>query len=162
MFKVKVKTPRAADIAAKVKKTVDEAFAYEVHRKVVNDEIKQLIASGTSPVDSREGRRFKGYKNPESYPGKRKEKRPVSLWLTGEMLNWYQAWKVNGLRLRIGIHTNAPEDVKIRAVANNEGVPEKNISARRFIPMRGETYRISIIRKLKELYAKKIKSILSK
>ena len=162
MFKVKVKTPRTADIVNKIRGAVDDAFAYEVHREVVEKEIKPLIAAGVSPVDSRDGRRFKGYKDPNKYPGNRKEKRPVSLWLTGEMLSWYQAWKVSGLRLRIGIHTAAPEDVKTRAEANNVGVPKKNIVARRFIPLRGEIFRVSIMRKLKELYSKRIKAILTK
>lgn len=46
-------------------------------------EIKRTVAKGISPIS---GKRFPAYKNPARYPGDRKPKRPVNLYLTGQML----------------------------------------------------------------------------
>ena len=164
MFKIKIKKKLSADLKSKFKKLVDEKFAQDVNDEVVG-EIKKLIAAGVSPVETNAGRRFKGYKDPDSYPNKKKQKRPVNLNLSGEMLSYYVARAINGLTLRIGI-LNAPEDVKVRAQANNEGTGTKDgesgIAARRFIPLKDETFKISVLRKLKNLYAKRIRDLLSK
>jgi len=167
MFKIKVKSNFRSTLTNKIKQTVDDNFIQEMQREVVEGEIKKLIAAGVSPVISVEGdRRFKGYKDPESYPAKKKAKRPVNLWLSGVMLAWYKAVRVNGLRLTLGIATNAPSDVKTRAEANNIGTVNKKgevaIAARRFIPLVGETFRVSVVRKIKLLYAQRIKSLVSK
>lgn len=52
---------------------------------------KTMIARGSSPIrgGSVTGR-FPAYKNPESYPGKRKPKTPVNLTLTGKFLNAFR------------------------------------------------------------------------
>jgi hypothetical protein len=166
MFKVKVSSKFRAVLANKLKGTVDSKFIQDMQTEVVDGEIKRLIAAGVSPVDSYEGgRRFRGYKDPKKYPGKQKAKRPVSLYLSGVMLSFYRAVKVSGTRITLGIPTNAPEDVKVRAVANNVGTVSESgkeaIPARRFIPLKGETFRISVLRKIKNLYARRIKDLLS-
>jgi len=165
MIKVKVRPPRAVDLVNKVRKTVDDSFAEQVQTEVVKNTILPLIASGTSPVDGTTGRRFRGYKDPKKYPGKRKERRPVSLYLSGEMLSLYVAEKISGVRLRLGISARASREVKLRAEANNVGTiredGKEGIPARRFVPLIGETFRISVMRKIKSLYAKRIKSLLS-
>lgn len=166
MFKVKVSSKFRATLASKLKNTVDAKFIEDMQSEVVDGEIKRMIAAGVSPVDSYEGsRRFRGYKNPLKYPGDKKAKRPVSLWLSGVMLSFYKATRVSGLRLTLGIPTNAPEEVKVRAVANNVGTTSESgkeaIPPRRFIPLKGETYRISVLRKIKNLYARRIKTLLS-
>lgn len=165
MIKLKVKPPRAVDFVNKLRKTVDEEFVQQVQEEVVDGAIKPLIAAGTSPVESAKGRRFRGYKNPQKYPAKLKEKRPVSLYLSGEMLRSYVAERVSSVRLRLGISSRASTDVKIRAEANNVGTVSESgaeaIPARRFIPLKGETYRVSVMRKIKNLYARRIKSLLS-
>jgi hypothetical protein len=130
-------------------------------------EIKKLINVGVSPVQSVEGgRRFKKYKDEDKYPAKKKAKRPVNLFLSGEMLREYVAEKVNGIRLTIGISKKASKEVKDRAEANNVGTVNSKgeiaIAPRRFVPLVGETYAVSVIRKLKNLYAQRIKELLSK
>lgn len=145
---------------------VDEKFVKAIQSEVIDEGIKPMIASGQSPVESYEGnRRFAGYKDPKAYPGDRKSKRPVSLFLTGEMLSWYKSWAVSGRRISLGIPTNAPHNVKVKAEANNVGTVDSYgqiaIAARRFIPIKGETYRVTIMRKLKNLYARRIKELLS-
>lgn len=166
MFKVKIKSNIRAQAINKLKQTVDARFEQDMNEQVVG-EIKRLINGGVSPVQSVEGgRRFVGYKNPDSYPAQKKAKRPVNLFLSGIMLQWYKAVKVSGVRISLGIPTNAPSDVKIRAEANNVGTVnsegEVAIAARRFVPLRGETFAISVLRKMKSLYAQRIKTLLSK
>ncbi len=166
MLKFKVRSKFRVDAVSKIKKLVDEKFIEDMQREVIDGTIKPLIAAGVSPVESTDGgRRFAGYKDPDKYPAKRKAKRPVSLWLTGVMLSFYKAVKISGSRLQLGIPTNAPNDVKVRAVANNGGTVNSEgqvaVAARRFIPLRGENYRISVVRKIKDLYARRIKALLS-
>lgn len=167
MLKFKVKSSFRVDAVAKIKKLVTEEFVQDIQTEVIDRTIKPLIAAGVSPVESVEGgRRFIGYKTPDKYPAKKKAKRPVSLWLTGVMLSFYKAVKISGSRLQLGIPTNAPNDVKVRAVANNAGTVNSAgqvaIAARRFIPLRGESFRVSVVRKIKDLYARRIRDLLSK
>jgi hypothetical protein len=166
MFKVKIKSNISAEVKARLKKTVDDKFISDMNSQVVG-EIKRLINAGVSPVQSVEGgRRFKKYKDEKKYPAKQKAKRPVNLFLTGEMLREYVAEKVNGVRLTLGISKNASKEVKDRAEGNNIGTVndkgEVAIAARRFVPLKGETYAVSVIRKLKNLYAQRIKELLLK
>jgi len=161
MFKLKVKIPRTVDIKTLLANNlVDDELVNAVQNDVIEQTIKPLIASGTSPVDSYEGsRRFRKYKDPKSYPDKLKSKTPVNLYLSGVMLSYYKAYAIGKNILRLGIPSYAPEDVKVRAEANNVGT--ESIAARRFIPLQGETFKISVLRRLKDIYARKIASILS-
>lgn len=166
MFKVKVKSNIRAQAINKLKQTVDAKFEQDMNTEVVG-EIKRLINGGVSPVQSVEGgRRFVGYKSPEKYPGKKKAKRPVNLFLSGAMLSWYKAVRVNGVRISLGIPTNAPQEIKVRAEANNVGTTTEDgrpaIPPRRFVPLQGETFAVSVLRKMKSLYAQRIKALLSK
>lgn len=167
MFKIKIKSNLRAEILSRLKKTVDDKFIQDMQREVVDGEIGRMLRAGVSPVQSVDGgRRFKGYKNPDSYPNKKKAKRPVNLELTGVMLLWYLVRRISGVRMSFGIPKDAPKDVKDRAEANNIGTVneagEVAIAARRFIPLNGETYNVSVIRKIKNLYAKRIKDLISK
>ena len=165
MFKVKVKSKLKAQIEKKMKGFVTERFASKVQEEIINQTIKPMIDAGVSPVQSFENtKRFKGYKEPEKYPNKRKQKRPVNLKLSGKMLERYRARKLNGTTVEMGILSSAPEDIKIRAEANNLGTVNERgevaIAARRFIPIKGETFAVSVMRRLKDLYAKRLKEIL--
>lgn len=166
MFKVKIKSNIRAEVINRLKKTVDDKFIADADLQVVG-EIKRMINAGVSPVASTEGdRRFKKYKDQDKYPGKKKAKRPVNLFLSGIMLSWYRVVKISGVRLSFGIPKGAPKDVKDRAEANNVGTVNSEgqvaIAARRFIPLAGETFNVSVLRKLKNLYALRIKALISK
>lgn len=167
MFKVKVRSNIRADVVNRLRRTVDSQFVQQVQQEVIEEAIKPMIAAGVSPVQSVDGgRRFKGYKNPDKYPADKKAKRPVSLKLSGEMLAWYKAIFVSGVRITLGIAPSAPKEVKERAEANNVGTTNKEgqiaIAARRFVPLKGETYAVSVVRKIKNLYSQRIKSLLLK
>ena len=161
MLNFKVKVPRTIDVKTLLKNNlVDDSLVNAVQKEVIDQTIKPLIASGTSPVDSYEGsRRFRKYKDPKSYPAKKKSKTPVNLNLTGVMLSFYKAYAIGKNILRLGIPSYAPQDVKDRAEGNNVGT--ENIPARRFIPLKGEVFKISVLRRLKDIYAKRIARILS-
>lgn len=160
MFSVKVRTNIRADVVNKLRNTVDERFVADMNKEVVG-EIKKLIASGVSPVQGFDNKkRFDQYKDKDTYPAKLKPNRPVNLNLTGVMLSWYRAVKVSGIRISIGIPAAAPQDVKDRAEGNNVGA--NGIPARRFVPLKGENYAVSVLRKLKSLYAQRIKTLISK
>lgn len=166
MFKVKIKIPQTADIIAQLRiGLVDETFVKQLQDEVIEQTIKPLIASGVSPVEGYEKRRFTKYKDPKKYPAKKKSRSPVSLYLTGVMLSWYKAYKISGNIVRLGIPSSAPQDVKDRALGNNLGTVTKEgtegVPARRFIPQEGETYRISVLRRLKKVYAERIARLIS-
>lgn len=166
MFQVKLRVPRAADIISQIQKgLVDENFAKAMQTEVIDQTIKPLIASGTSPVDGYEARRFKKYKDPKKYPNKKKSRTPTNLYLSGVMLSWYRAYKLTANILRMGIPSEAPQDVKDRALGNNVGTVKDDgteaVPARRFIPQVGETFRISVLRKIKKVYADRLAALLS-
>jgi hypothetical protein len=164
MFKVKIKSNISAEVISRLRKTVDEKFIADVNNEVVT-EVKRLVSAGVSPVQTAEARRFIGYKNPKKYPAKKKAKRPVNLFLTGEMLREYVAEKVSGVRFSMGISKRASKDVKDRAEGNNIGTVDESgkvlVPARRFVPVYGEMYVVSVMRKLKNVYARRIKELLS-
>lgn len=161
-FSIKIKTPNTVEVQARLNKFVSNDFANKVQQEVVIGQIKKLIASGRSPVQG--FGRFDKYKDIKSYPGKQKANRPVNLFLTGEMLGFYQAVRISGRKLLIGISPFASGPAKIKATANNLGTEKEGggIKARRFVPVGNETFTISVIRKLKDLYARRLKDILSK
>jgi hypothetical protein len=162
MFKLKVKLPLTADVMRKLKDNlVDDELVNRVRTEVIEQTILPLIASGTSPVDTNTGsRRFTKYKDAKVYPADRKSKTPVNLNLTGVMLSWYRAYAIGKNILRMGIPSYAPQAVKDRAEGNNVGT-EGGVPARRFIPLKGESFKISVMRRLKNIYAAKIARILS-
>lgn len=165
MFKVNVKSNISAEVVNRLRKTVTQEFVENMNKEAVG-EAKRMIRAGVSPVQATAGgRRFAGYKDPEKYPALKKAKRPVNLELSGIMLMWYSVTRISGVRLSFGIPKDAPSDVKDRAEANNVGTyndqGEVAIAARRFIPLKGETFAVSVMRKIKKLYAQRIKELLS-
>lgn len=126
------------------------------------DAAKQMIANGQSPV--RSFGRYDRYKDPKKYPGDRKPARPVNLELTGEMLRFY-GWQEDPKdenAILIGLLDSAPDDVKIRFEAHQLGT--KVLPARRLVPIesRGETWAISIMQAVKELYGRRLSAIIKK
>lgn len=124
--------------------------------------IRDLVATGRSPVAGHG--RFEGYKNPDNYPGKGKNKlkprRPVNLYLTGEMMKEYSAWKVDGATIKLGYDINSSRDLKDKVRANNEGT--EHIPERRFIPINGEKFTVSVMRVVKNIFTQRLKRLFSK
>ena len=126
----------------------------EVAAQVIAD-MKESIAAGVSPV--RGERRFVAYKNPEKYPGERKAKRPVNLYLSGDMLAALKFYPTAGASVSIGI--KGAEGVK--AKAHNDGT--STIPRRHFMPTdKGDEFSVTITRRIRDLYARAISDILSR
>jgi hypothetical protein len=159
-FSIKIKAPNAKNLQEKFKKQmVNSAFVREVNEQVVEGVIKPLIMAGRSPVKG--WGRFEKYKDKDIYPAKQKPNRPVNLTLTGKMLKAYKTKKESNTSIRIGIvGTLVTQFVKDKAKGNNEGL--RGIPARRFIPIGKESFTISVMRKLKDLFARRLNDIVKK
>lgn len=144
------------EIKARLNKFFDDTTVRKVQSEVVDGEIKRQIAAGLSPVRGKV--RFQGYKNPKQYPGNKKPKRPANLFLTGKMLAQYIVQKISGRTLRFGISEGAGQLEKDKSKYNNEGT--KNIAARRHIPLKGEEYNVSVMRKIRDIVAKRFKQLM--
>lgn len=126
----------------------------EVAAQVIAD-MKESIAAGVSPV--RGERRFVAYKNPEKYPGDRKSKRPVNLYLSGDMLAALRFYPTAGPSVSIGIKGQAG----VIARAHNDGT--STIPRRHFMPTdKGDEFSVTITRRIRDLYARAISDILSR
>lgn len=167
-FSVQIKFDSPKAILKLRRNFVDDALVAQVQKEVVDAEIKRAMLRGVSPV--RGFGRFGEYLNPDRYPGKgkkrKKPRRPVNLFLTGEMQSWLQAVKKSGTQITVGIAKVAPKFVKIKAQANNLGTVTKDgtgaVPRRRFIPQKGEQWNVTIIRKIKNLFAKRVQAVLNK
>lgn len=166
-LRVKFKGPGKGTVSQKLRNFLSPIFLQQVQTDVVEGQIKKLIRSGQSPVEGHG--RFVQYKDRKKYPAKKKGATPVNLTLGGDLLAAYVARRESSTAMSFGISTGASREVKARAKANNEGTFDqsesktaKGIPPRRIIPIGGESFTVSVIRKLKSLYAKRLKSLLSK
>jgi len=192
-------------IQALLKELSSKKVKKEVGQLVV-DEMKTFIAAGVSPV--RGHKRFENYKDPDSYPGEQKSKRPVNLNLSGDMLAalTYKMDSKSKYGVRVGWFTGLLGGSKQRdkAMTHNNGTATSgnaaafrrrqikklvgrrlsnksfdsklskiNSETKRFdkggIPQRkmlptgeGETFNITIIRKIRYLYSFIISDILKR
>lgn len=149
---------------------IDAKLMHDVQGSVIDNQIKKLIQAGTSPV--RGHNRFPGYKaaatkEKTGYPYNvrsefpNKAIRPVNLFLSGDMLQEYVAYRANSIKsFFMGIRPNAPEDVRKRAEGNNYGT--EHVPMRRFIPAPGETYKVSIVKALRDLFAEAVQRTLKR
>lgn len=133
----------------------NERWANGVKRGVL-PQILGLIDRGISPVKGR--RMFPKYKDPDKYPGGLKPSNKPNLKLENKMLKHYDVRPHQEmLTITLGIHADAPEEERIKAIANNEGTKnskgEVAIAARRFIPLKNESYSTSIMLEIRKIFA---------
>ena len=125
-----------------------------VGNQVIND-MKASLAKGISPV--RGERRFPAYKDPKRYPRDLKPRRPVNLYLSGDMLAALKFKPLSGTGVSIGI-TDREQARKAKAHQTGDGVPK-----RRFVPTeKGEEFTVTITRRLRDLYASIIYDIIKR
>jgi hypothetical protein len=72
------------------------------------------------------------------------------------MMGYYDAHQIDSKVIGIGFK-NPSEELKGKIIGNNEGT--KDIPTRRFIPLAGETFTVSVMRKLKDVYARRIMAL---
>lgn len=142
---------------------------------VVDQMILTKIDRGISPVNG--VRTYQKYKNPERYPGDKKQNNKPNLTLTGSMLSHYEARAGDEqMSIRVGIPKSAPKEELIKAKANNEGTQSaltgalaknskdkklikkvkqasKGIPARPFIPLKTESFTRDITLAIRKYFA---------
>lgn len=158
MIKTKITVPNKEFLSQKIKANlVNSDMVKELNQEVVT-EVKRFMAAGTSPVKGK--RRFPAYKDKDKYPGDRKASRPVNLFLSGALYAQLVAARTSATSFFVGISSLASEKIKTYAKANNLG--ENKIPERRFIPIKGEVFNVSIMRKIKDIVARRIAKILNR
>lgn len=157
MIKTKLKFDKEPLIRKIKSQLVDDKTVKELNDDAVK-EVKRFMAAGTSPVKGK--RRFAPYKDRDKYPADRKPSRPVNLFLKGDLYQSIIAAKTSVVSFYIGVSALASEKIKTYAKANNLG--ENNIPERRFIPIKGEQFNVSIMRKIKDIIARRIADIIKK
>ncbi len=151
----KVKTKAIFEFFDAIEKFVTPGFAEEVGSAVVS-EARELIAAGISPVRG-EGR-FERYKDRKKYPGKLKDARPVNLYLSGEMLDDGFGFRQKGEKsIEVGMVKGSEERKKI-ASYHMDGTP--TMAARPFVPQEGQEWAVSIMRKIADLFQKRLQELL--
>lgn len=139
-----------------LKKIVKALESREVKKDaafLVIAEMKSFITRGVSPVKGE--RRFEGYRDPKKYPGDRKSKRPVNMTLTGSMLDALTYRFVAGSTFTVGWFSGVNAK---KAHNHNNGV---TVPERRLLPdRRNESFNVSIMRELRNYYAKIISDMI--
>ncbi len=134
----------------KVSKEFSNRQLQDVVQSTIIPMIKDSIAKGLSPVEGK--RMFDKYKDPKKYPAKMKQSNKPNLFLSGDMLAEYKSWaSKDPMGVFVGIHDSTDEEIKIRALANNNGT--EHIPARRFIPWAGENFIRKITLETKKIFA---------
>lgn len=153
MAKVKVKTK--FEILSLIDKFVDNATANTLGETIV-EEAKDNIASGLSPV--RGYGRFERYKNRKKYPGDLKSARPVNLNLTGAMLRAF-GYRIGREKdtIEVGMIRGSASDLA-KAKAHQEGT--EHMAQRRMVPGEGEEWTVSIMRKIRNVYSKRLANLI--
>lgn len=161
MAKVKVKVNLS--IVLLVDTIFNSTTAKQIGKMHVN-ETKRLLASGQSPVRGRG--RFTRYavqrtEAVSDYPTGIKDKKPVNLELSGDMLKHLDFKRVGKTAVSVGMHKDTPPKLLARATAHNNGDTKKRIPKRQFIPdKQGEEYVITIQRKRKAILEKRLRGII--
>lgn len=125
-------------------------------QNVIDLSILKRMNSGLSPVKGH--RNYAKYKDKDKYPGDLKPSNKPNLYLTGKLYGAYKAKpRSTPMEVSIGIHPDETEEIKIIAKANNIGTQnskgEVAIAARRFVPLKGESYATQIVLEIRKLFA---------
>lgn len=146
----KVRITSKWDIIPLVNNLVDQTTATTLGDAIVG-EAKELIRNGISPV--RGHGRFAAYKDRKKYPGDLKSARPVNLFLTGDMLRGF-GFKLGAKNtVEVGM-VNGSSFAKEKAEAHNAGT--RHMAQRRFVPGPKEEWAVSIMRKIRDVYEKRL------
>lgn len=153
----KVKTKVKFDITSALDSFMDKKTAQALG-ETVDTAVQDLLSKGLSPV--RGERRLEKYKNEDRYPGNLKPKRPVNLYLSGEMRSWLKHKQKDRLTVTYGFLEGTPRDVLARADRHQHGSP--STAARPMIPETGQEWAVSIVRAIKEVVSTRLQAIIKK
>jgi hypothetical protein len=135
---------------------IDKKTADKIGRAVVQ-RIKDLVKVGLSPVKGFPTR-FPRYKNPDKYPGDRKNKSPVNLKLTGHMLKnlIFQTAK-RGKNYFVSVGYLRDDFAADKESGHREGVNAQ--PKRPTIPQGKETFREAILVEIQEIIEERIENL---
>lgn len=136
-----------------------DAIVNEIGKTIVETSI-DAMSKGLSLVKGQG--RFVGYKKPDKYPGKKKNKRPVNLKLTGDL---YKSLSFERKKNEISyglLKGKTVGDADIYGPVHNADDPRRpDIPTRRFIPSRqGEEFIVTIMVKLRDIIAKRLADLI--
>lgn len=125
--------------------------------KTVVQRIKDLVKVGLSPVKGFPAR-FPRYKNPDKYPGDRKNKTPVNLNLTGQMLKnlIFQSAK-RGKNYFVSIGYLRDDFAADKESGHRDGVNGQ--PKRPTIPQGRETFREAILVDVQEIIEERLENL---
>lgn len=120
---------------------------------------------GVSPVNK--FKNFEKYKSPSKYPGKLKPSNKANLYVDGTLYGAYKSKPgKDHMSITMGVHGDESLEIKTIAKANNEGTVTKDgkqgIPARRFIPLKGESYKNAIVLEIRKLFAMMLDKAINK
>ena len=118
----------------------------------LREEVIDSLSKGISPVQGE--RKFEPYKNPKSYPGKRKPSSPVNLFLSGDLYRALEA-RLKGNSIIFGIF-----DPKVAKYAQAHQDGNAHLPRRAIVPDDGEVFQVSILRAILDLYKNRMAVIL--
>jgi hypothetical protein len=137
---------------------VDKATASAIGKKTVAL-MKSDIARGQSPILGKG--RFKPYKNPKKYPGKRKPARPVNLFLSGKFIKSLK-FRVEKFRLGwrtfVGYLDNQLSEDKEKGHRIGKFGQEK----RPTIPIKKERFNTKIATAIRKIFNERVRQITKK
>jgi len=127
---------------------------------LIIDEMLDRILRGQSPIQGKN--RFPKYKNPLKYPGNRKPKTPVNLWLTGQFLKSLKATPIAGggaLERLININL---DNRLARLKEEGHRIGQNGQPERPIIPIGSEKFQPRILIKAKKAYIELVKDYLKR
>lgn len=148
----KVKVTAKFQILDLLDQLVNENTNHAIGR-TIEEEARKMIAEGQSPVKGYG--RFERYKDRKKYPGDQKPARPVNLNLTGQMMRLF-GYRLKGKAVEVGFikrgpHGDLPE-------YHQEGT--EHMAQRRLTPGEGEEWAVSIMRRIRDLYEKRLEKFI--
>jgi len=129
--------------------------AYAVDR--AGREIRKKISGlkgGINAIRRKQLRLTAARKASGKYPSGLKNKKPVNLELTGEMLRHFKWESISPTGIKVGILSKAPNRIKEIAEAHNDGtLVDQNVPIRRFIPDKeGERWSLKVRKRINKVY----------
>lgn len=155
MARVKVRLDGTKRLIDQLPASVNRKIS-KVAAETILQEMQSRIARGYSPIEGKG--RFPKYKNPKKYPGDRKPKSPVNLYLSGKFLNQLRA-QVSPVQGKILIGFWSDYGKKLES-GHREGVNKQ--PKRPIIPADGERFTRPIRELILKLYQKAVREYLSK
>lgn len=149
-------------------KTIFDPRTSKLIGNVVVKGIKDATKRGRSPV--------KGFGRYEAYAVQRddavgnyprgiagKNRRPVNLRLSEDMMNSLSFRKTDKDSVKIGILSENSDEILIRANVHNDGAPDKNIPQRKFIANKtGDEYSLTIQRAIRRVFELRLNNLIKR